>query len=393
MTAMTMSGRNASAQAASPPAPPDVAQLRSIRWSGADRRTRPTTAPVRRRRARRVLRARSESSPAAPRRSLPPTAATRPHGRTSAYRAKMMAEVLQQAERALRSRACRRTRCTNRPARASDPGSVQVQEVDVGATLPRCTHAGEDEHEALLHRRPGRPVQAADREHREGEHEDERNDIGAIPAPRVEVQATAEHEWMVGRALVGALDRRRIVGLGLECVGQVLQAIQVTQASGDRRPIVGAMSGEHADDPLAEIQRLADDLIAGGVRRVHTLAWREPGRPRCRRVRGARGPVHAALGRRRARRAAPHLGGDRPARRIGAQRLSSRAPWQSVHGLPGTDRGGTHPPDGHVRRARRDLERRPVDVARVVWQAPRITSSTTCTDRNNSFLSAFCPFR
>lgn len=35
------------------------------------------------------------------------------------------------------------------------------------------------------------------------------------------------------------------------------------------------MSGEHSTDPLAEIQRLADELVAGGVRRVHTLAWRD----------------------------------------------------------------------------------------------------------------------
>lgn len=35
------------------------------------------------------------------------------------------------------------------------------------------------------------------------------------------------------------------------------------------------MSGEPSIEPLTEIQRLADELIAGGVRRIHTLAWRD----------------------------------------------------------------------------------------------------------------------
>ena len=94
------------------------------------------------------------------------------------------AEVLEQAERALALE-----RVAEDPVpdgeRVERRRPVQVEEVDVGH-LALLHQSREDEHEALFHRRPGRLVQASQRQ-RDGDRDrqprQQRRDRGAVDSP------------------------------------------------------------------------------------------------------------------------------------------------------------------------------------------------------------------
>ena len=103
------------------------------------------------------------------------------------------AEVLQQAEGAL---AFERVAEHGVPAGQymQRERTVEVQEVDVGHVAGE-EPLREDEHEALFHRAAGGLEQATDRDRHHGEHHQDRRQR---PRPRTTVQATAEHEGIVG---------------------------------------------------------------------------------------------------------------------------------------------------------------------------------------------------
>jgi hypothetical protein len=121
-------------------------------------------------------------------------------------------------------------------------------------------------------------------------------------------------------------------------------------------------------------------MIAVGVPRVHVLAWRDLDDPDA-----GGSEVHAdhfmrrwaAAGLEITHRTAPRSAS--PPRRIATATTSSaRQPLQRV---PAHDRERGHPPDGPVRRAGGDLERRAVVLARCGAASRASRSCTTCTAR------------
>ena len=111
------------------------------------------------------------------------------------------------------------------------------------------------------------------------------------------------------------------------------------------------------------------------VRRRPDRSWCPPGpharvarsgRSRRRGVGGARRRVHASLGRCGSGGAASDVVGHRPTGDGATQRVRRRPTRQPIFGLPEDDRRRTDPPDGSLRRTRRDLERRAVVLAGVV---------------------------
>ena len=94
-----------------------------------------------------------------------------------------------------------------------------------------------------------------------------------------------------------------------------------------------------------------------------------PRRPRRRWIGGACRRVHAPVGGRRVGHHPSHVGSGRATVDGHAQRLSSRAPRQSVLGVSPCGRQRVGPPDGSLRRAGRGVERRAVDEPAVVPQA------------------------
>ena len=120
------------------------------------------------------------------------------------------------------------------------------------------------------------------------------------------------------------------------------------------------------NDEMAQLHA----LVGRDPRRRRTPCARarlaRPRRPRRRWVRGACRSLHAAVGGRRPRRPAPHVGRCRDPGDSPSQRLRRRSPREPVLGLPAHGRRRADPPDGPLRRSRRDLERRAVVLAGLV---------------------------
>ena len=206
-------------------------------------------------------------------------------------------DVLEQAERALGSRACTPKTLYQSGEHVERARPVQVQEVDVGH-LARCTRRGKtsmkpssiDEPVALYRPRTGSATTASTAS--DGEHR--RATTSRRP--------TTEHERRRPGTTVDV-----DVGLSSRSVkrrdGTQLDAADPGHTA-YRRGDVGRR---------ADLQWYVDDLIARGVRRVHVLAWRDLDDPDA-----GGSEVHADEFMRRwadgrARRHAPHVGGGRPA--------------------------------------------------------------------------------